>query len=70
MERQVPLAGKRVSVFDRPRSCLTEIHQIGRVLAVVDGESGIKANLVGVFEEQLGADAVERAGKSTTISLT
>ena len=36
------------------------VHQIGRVLAVVDGEGGIEPDLVGMFAKEPGADTVER----------
>ena len=37
------------------------VHQIGRVLAVVDGEGGIESDPVGIFAQEPGADAMERA---------
>ena len=37
------------------------VHQIGRVLAVVDGEGGIKSDPVGIFAQEPGADTMERA---------
>ena len=36
------------------------VHQIGRVVAVVDGEGGIEPDLVGIFAKEPGADTVER----------
>ena len=44
-----------------------EIHQIGRVLAIVNGESGIEADLVGIFAKQPGADTVEGAGPAERV---
>ena len=44
-----------------------EIHQVGRVLAVVDGESGIESDLVGIFAKQPGADAVKCSGPAQRI---
>ena len=38
------------------------VHQIGRILAVVDGEGGIEPDLVGIFAQKPGADTMERAG--------
>ena len=37
------------------------VHQIGRVLAVVDGEGGIKSDPVGIFAQEPGADTMERS---------
>jgi hypothetical protein len=34
------------------------VHQIGRVLAVVDGEGGIKSDPIGVFAQEPGADTM------------
>jgi hypothetical protein len=39
-----------------------EIHQVRGILAIVDRESGIEADLVGIFTQQSSADTVERAG--------
>jgi hypothetical protein len=36
------------------------LDQIGRVLAVVDGEGGIKSDPIGVFAQQAGADTMDR----------
>ena len=44
-----------------------EIHQVGRVLAIVNGESGIEADLVGIFAKQPGADTVEGAGPAERV---
>ena len=39
-----------------------QIHQIGGIFAIVDGEGGIDPDLVGVFAQQPSADTMERAG--------
>ncbi len=44
-----------------------QIHQIGAVLAIMDGEVDAKADLFGVQPQQPCADAVERAGPSQRI---
>src|SRR6516164_4428299 len=40
---------------------LDQVHQIGRVLAVVDAEGGIKSDPVGIFAQKPGADTMKRA---------
>ena len=37
-----------------------QIHQIGGIFSIVDGEGGIDPDLVGVFAQQPSADTVER----------
>jgi hypothetical protein len=44
-----------------------EIHQIGRVLAIVNGERGIETDLVGIFAEQPGTNTVEGAGPAECV---
>jgi hypothetical protein len=39
-----------------------QIHQIGGIFSIVDGEGGIDPDLVGVFAQQPSADTVERPG--------
>ena len=39
-----------------------EVHQVGRVLAVMDREGGIEADLRRIVAQEPGADAMERAG--------
>src|SRR5882757_2575788 len=39
-----------------------QVHQIGRVLTVVYGESGSDPDLVGIFPQKPSADTVERSG--------
>ena len=44
-----------------------EVHQVGGILAVVDGEGGIEANLQRIVAQQPGADAVKRAGPAQRV---
>ena len=44
-----------------------QIHQVGGILAVMDGEVGIEPDLVGVVAQQPRADAVESAGPGQRI---
>ena len=62
--RQVPLAGKRFSVSEKPRSWRTRFIRSAGILAVVDGEAGRKPDRFGVFAQQPRADGVEGAGPS------
>ena len=39
-----------------------QVHEVGRVAAVVDGEAGVEAYPAGVFAQQARADAVEGSG--------
>ncbi len=39
-----------------------EIHQVGRVFAIVNGESGIESDVLGILSKQPSTDAVECAG--------
>ena len=55
------MAGKRLSGFEKPRSWRTRFIRSARVLAVVDGEGRIEADLLGVLAQQPRADAVEGA---------
>jgi len=43
------------------------VHQIGRVFAVMDRKRGIEPEMLGIFAQQTGADAVERAGPTQRI---
>jgi hypothetical protein len=45
-----------------------QIHQVRRVLAIVNGESRIEADLVGIFTKQSGTDTVEGAGPTERVS--
>src|SRR5437764_191808 len=38
------------------------VHQIGRVLAVVDGKGGIEPDLVGILTQEPSPDAMKRSG--------
>ena len=44
-----------------------QIHQVGGILAIMDGEVGIEPDLVGVVAQQPRADAVEGAGPGQRI---
>ena len=44
-----------------------QVHQIGRVLAVVDGEGGIKSDPIGIFAQEPGPDTMERTCPSQRI---
>jgi hypothetical protein len=39
-----------------------QIHKVGGILAIVNREVGIKADLVGIFAQQPGPDAMKGAG--------
>ena len=43
-----------------------EVHQVGRILAIVDGEGGVEPDVAGVLAQEARADAVEgaRPGKA------
>ena len=56
MARQVPLVGNRLSVLREAQLVPDEVHQIGRILPVVDREVGIEADLLGVLAQQPRAD--------------
>ena len=45
----------------------TEVHQVGRVLAIVDGEGRIETDLIGVVAKESCTDAVEGAGPGQRI---
>ena len=62
MARQVALAGKRLSVLRQAPLVADEVHQVGRILAIVDRESGVEADLQRLVAQQAGADRVEGAG--------
>ena len=44
-----------------------EINQVGRVFAIVNGESGTKADLLGIFAKQPGTDAMESTGPAERV---
>ena len=39
-----------------------EIHQVGRILAIMDGECGIESDPPGIFAQESRADAMEGTG--------
>ncbi|MBA7644774.1 hypothetical protein ES703_52520 [subsurface metagenome] len=44
-----------------------QIHQIGRVLTIVNGKCRVEADLVGIFAKQPGTDTMERAGPTERV---
>ena len=54
--------GKRLSGLREAELVPDEVHQVGGILAVVDGEGRVEADLLGIFAQQPRADAVEGAG--------
>ena len=44
----------------------SQIHQVSRILTVMNGESGIKTNAAGVFTQEACTDAVKGAGPGET----
>ena len=61
MARQVPLVGKAALGLRQAELVPDEVHQVGGILAVVDGEGRIEADLPGIVAQQPRADAVEGA---------
>ena len=61
------MVGNRLSVFENPSFVPTQVHQVGRVFAIVDGERRVKTDLIGIIAEETCADAVERAGPGQRI---
>ncbi|MGY3420306.1 hypothetical protein ACVWZW_000781 [Bradyrhizobium sp. F1.13.4] len=45
-----------------------QVHQVGGILAVVDGEGRIDADPLGIFAQQPRADAVEGAGPGKRVA--
>ena len=62
MERQVALVGKRSFVSLEARLVARPVHQVRRVLAIVDGELRIEPDPRRVFAQEAGADGVKRSG--------
>ena len=56
-----PLGGKALLRLGEPGLVPRPVHQIGRILAVVDGELRIEAQARRIFAQEPGADRVERA---------
>jgi hypothetical protein len=44
-----------------------QIHQVRRVLAIVNGKSRIEADLFGIFTKQSGTDTMERTGPTERV---
>ena len=56
------LGREAVLRFAEPGFMPRPVHEVGRILAVVDGELRIKAEPGRIFAQEPGADGVERAG--------
>ena len=56
------MVGKRSFVSVKARLVPRPVHQIRRILAVVDGELQVEPDARRVFAQQARADGVERAG--------
>ena len=56
------LVGKRLSILREAELVADEVHQVGGILAVMDREAGLQADLLGILAQQPGADRVEGAG--------
>ena len=62
MARQVPLGREALFGLGEAEIVADQVHQVGGILAVVDGEGGIEPDALGVFAQQPRADGVEGAG--------
>ena len=58
----MPFAGNRLSVLERSKIVADQIHQVCRILAVMNGEGRIQPDFEGVVAQEPGADRMERAG--------
>ncbi len=61
------MVGKAAFGLRKPEFVPDQVHQVGGILAVVDGEGGIKSDLLGIFAQQPGANAVEGAGPAQRV---
>ena len=57
-----PWSGSGFSRARQTELVAHQVHQVGGVLAVVDGEGAVEPDALGVFAQQPRADGVERAG--------
>ena len=63
VDRQARALGGKAALGLRQAALVPDqIHQVGGILAVVDGEGWIDADPLGIFAQEARADAVERAG--------
>ena len=62
MARQVALVGKRSFDVSEPGFVPRPVHEIGRILAVVNGELRIETEPERIFAQEPGADRVKGAG--------
>jgi hypothetical protein len=56
------LEGKTLALCRQPQFVTNQVHQIGGVFPVVDGEGRVEADAPGKFTQQAGAHAVKGAG--------
>ena len=57
-----PLVGKAALGLGKSELVPNQIHQVGGILTIVDGEIAVKSDLCGIFAQQPGADRMECAG--------
>ena len=63
IDRQARALGRETVLGARQIELVAhQVHQVGRVLAVVDGERAVEPDALGIFAQQPRADGVERAG--------
>ena len=63
-----PLRRKPRCRFGEAELVPHQVHQIGGILPVMDGEGGIEPDLRGIVAQQFGADGMEGAGPSHALS--
>ncbi|MET4760274.1 hypothetical protein ABH970_000646 [Bradyrhizobium ottawaense] len=69
VDRQARALGGEAALGLRQAALVPDqVHQVGGILAVVDGEGGIDADPFGIFAEQTRADAMEGAGPAERIA--
>ena len=69
VDRQARALGGKAALGLRQSALVPDqIHQVGGILAVVDGEGGIDADPLGIFAQQPRADAVEGTGPGERVA--
>ena len=68
MARHVAFSGKALRLLREPELVAHEVHEVGGVLAVVDGEGGLEPDRGGVHPQQPRADGVEGAGPADGVA--
>ena len=69
VDRQAGALGRKAALgLRQPAFVPDQIHQVGGILAVMDGEGGIDADPLGIFAQQPRADAVEGAGPGERVA--